>query len=367
MRKVFHNPVRLECLEARQLRDGDPVTPSNGIDLQFVSNFTDDASPVVTQSAEAFAQVPLQGGFKWFDGTMQTVLENNGANASFALVDGWHVWPRDPVTNTPIRTGEPSEANTRWMANYYETRTEMVVIDIENWQMDVRIHSKDAVDANVARFKNIVRWIREEAPTLKVGIYSLFPVSDFYASIQYDLYAEIAADPVNGAWHRYTLPTTSNQFASLQNANVYLEGLAADVDYIFPAVYTHSNDVDLWVRYAKASILEGRRYGKPVIPFLMPTYHQGGGSLVHQVITQSFWQVQLETVRAYGDGAIIWSDEYTPTDPNSPWIQNTISFINGNSNLQSVSVPNPFILNPLDGNEDDDQFGNTLISELQVL
>ena len=43
---------------------------------------------------------------------------------------------------------------------------------------------------------------------------------------------------------------------------------------IFPSLYTVYDDQGHWLRFAEANMVEARRYGKPVIPFIWPQIQQ---------------------------------------------------------------------------------------------
>lgn len=328
MRRVPTQPWRLEGLEARNLLSASDRIPGEGFDLQFLSDVETDTTPVISESSEAYRRIPLEGGFKWYDGTVGSELISHGGSLPFVVVDGWNVWPRD-YYGQAIRTGEPSEANTRWLANDTITKSDTLVIDIENWQMDIRTASQAVVNQNIARFENIIRWIREEQPTLKVGIYSLFPASDLYASTQYNEYYEMLADPGMGAWYRNAFPGAANQFARWQNTNVYLDALASKVDIIFPALYTSSPNIVQWDRYAVSSVFDARRYGKPVVPFIMPTYHAAASSMNRAVIAPEMWAHQLNLLPEIAEGVIIWTDELAPGGADQYWVTMAIAKING--------------------------------------
>ncbi len=364
MRRVSSPITFVEHLEGRRLlADATPLA-GEGFDIQLVSDLENDTTPAIGQTIDPVKRVPMADGFKWFDGTSNQDLIAHGGQLEYIMVDGWNVWPRD--MSGAIRTGEPSEENTRWLAHYAAARTSTLIVDIENWGMDIRYYSKTVVDQNIARFQRIVSWLREEQPNLKIGIYSLFPVSDLYNTTQYSYYSQSAIDPVTGAWYRVVLPGVSNAFAKLQNTNAYLSELSQSVDYIFPALYTSSTDVDQWVRYATSTIYEARRYGKPVIPFIMPTYHHASG-LNQAVVTQSVWQAQLDLLPEIADGGIIWTDPLAPVGANEYWIQMAIAKINGVGNLVGAAMEGLSSIGgrtDLISDDDDAKSGDELIDEL---
>ncbi len=361
MRRVTNQPSRLEALEPRALMSVESVPPGQGYDLQIVSDLTTDTTPVVSQTAEQFPRVPMQGGYQWYDGTGAQNLIAHGANMEYIMVDGWNIWPRDG--NGVHREGEPSELNTRWLANYAITQTSTLVIDIENWAMDLRYSSRAVINQNIARFENMINWIRQEQPTLKVGIYSLFPVSDFYSSIQYELYAQNAIDPVSGFWYRGALPGVSNNYAKLQASDAFLSGLAAQVDFVMPSLYTSSPDLDLWRRYAVNTITEARRYGKPVVPFVMPTYHQGA-NLNLAVVAEPMWALQLATLATYADGAVIWTDGLAPTGQSEYWIQLAVNATNGTGTLPTTNSTGNLLGSSPTRDDRNSRFGQSLIADI---
>lgn len=368
MRSVLYPKTTIESLEVRRLMSGENA-PTPGMDIQFLSDVENDTTPTVSETTDPVRQVPMQGGFHWFDGTSTRDLIRNGGNLQYIHVDGWNVWPRD--NNGVIKTGDPSEVNTRALADWAVTMTDTVVVDIENWQMDIRSGNFAAVNQNIARFQNIISWIRSQQPSLKVGIYSIFPISDLYNTVQYEIYSQAAIDPVTGAWHRLVLPATSNAYAKLQNADAYLYTLAQSVDYVFPALYTSSPDQALWDSYARNTIAHARRYGKPVIPFLMPTYHHASG-LNQAVIPDTLWQHQLDTMTDLADGAVIWTDPLAPTGASEYWIQMAVNKINGTGGRPSLVSTTITTTTPVSDStllsllEDDnaDRFSDELIEDL---
>jgi hypothetical protein len=370
MRSVLHPKTNFEPLEGRRLFSIPTFTaPNQGIDLQLLSDVQNDTTPAVSETVDPVKRVSLPGGFRWFDSTSNQDLIAHGGNLGYIMVDGWNVWPRDNIVGA-IRTGEPSEVNTRWLANWAVTLTDTLVVDVEQWQMDIRYASEAVVNQNIARFQNIIRWLREEQPNLKIGIYSLFPVSDLYSTIQYNEFREAAADPSTGAWHRAVLPAASTQFAKLQNSDAYLAGLADSVDYIFPAIYTSSTSLDMWRHYAEGTIFNARRYGKPVIPFLMPTYHQAS-NMNRAVVSPEMWQMQLDLMPQIADGAIIWTDPYAPVGADEYWITMAIAKINGTGIPGVNAINRGAASSPLDQNngsildkkDDTKSFSDSLIAD----
>lgn len=367
MRRVIRQSIRIERLDERRLMSGSAARlPGDGVDLQFLSNPTGGTTPVISESPEMYPRVELDDGFRWFDSTSNRDLIQAGAHADYIMVDGWNVWPRDEIVGA-IRTGEPSEVNTRWLANHAVTQTDTLVVNIENWAMDIRYYTQAQVNQSIQRFENIIRWLREEQPDLKIGIYSLFPISDLYASVQYEEYGELAVDPVSGFWYRGALPSVSNNFARLQNGNAFLASLASKVDFVMPAIYTSSPNIDHWRRYATSTVQEARRYGKPVIPFLMPTYHQAA-NLNQAVMPADLWQFQLNLMPQIAEGAIIWTDPYAPTGSNQYWISIAVNTINGTGGGLTAGAGSGSpdgrndVLDIRD--RDDDRFSDILIEEL---
>jgi hypothetical protein len=97
---------------------------------------------------------------------------------------------------------------------------------------------------------------------------------------------------------------------------------------IYPSLYTAKPDQEGWVKVAIENIKEARRLGngKPVYVFLWPLYDANPATernMVHTYIGSEFWTLQLETVKAHADGAIIWGGWDFERGRRAQWINST--------------------------------------------
>ncbi|MBI1195105.1 MAG: hypothetical protein GC138_04600, partial [Gammaproteobacteria bacterium] len=97
-----------------------------------------------------------------------------------------------------------------------------------------------------------------------------------------------------------------HKHAQWQAENQSLEPLVKSVDVVFPSAYTFYRDQAGWKRMAVAQIMAARSYEKPVYVFLWPHYHDSNKFLSGYYIGDEYWRMELETVRQYADGVVIW-------------------------------------------------------------
>ena len=104
------------------------------------------------------------------------------------------------------------------------------------------------------------------------------------------------------------------------------------VDVIFPSIYTFYDDIEGWKKYAINMIVEAKKYGKPVIPYLLPQYHPSSKTNPWGIIEGDFWLEQLKVVYTYADGAILWSPTMKSItqelDTSWDWVKKTQEFFN---------------------------------------
>jgi hypothetical protein len=136
----------------------------------------------------------------------------------------------------------------------------------------------------------------------------------------------------------------SRLYKNWRAENERCSDLAPLVDAIYPQVYTYFPDREAWVRYAVANLHEAHRYGKPVYAFLWPQYTEANKELGLQFIAADYWRLQLETVRKYADGIVIWGgwggDGPAAWDENAAWWQVTRGFmrdLDGKNRASSIA------------------------------
>lgn len=110
-----------------------------------------------------------------------------------------------------------------------------------------------------------------------------------------------------------------------QEYNKYNTLAASTVDFLLPLVTTPENDFDRWEKFAKSSLLEARRYGKPTYAIISGILDDGGST----AISSGNWRTILELCLRYADGIQI----YLPSAINwataqaQPWWAETQDFI----------------------------------------
>ena len=208
---------------------------------------------------------------------------------------------------------DPGELPDReqFMALVRAKAAAITVLDIEQWETDLRRGDAAEVAGAIERLVTIIGWAKEAAPRSQIGLYGELPVRDYWVTRN---------DP------------GSEKYLAWQGANDFLGPLAAAVDVVFPSIYTfYADDEANWVKYAEANLAEARRYGKPVMPFVWPRYHDSNAALKGQGIPGGFWRLQLETL-AGEDGTLIWDipNAVESFTADSPWVAETRSFLEAN-------------------------------------
>jgi hypothetical protein len=215
---------------------------------------------------------------------------------------------------------KPDEAATRAFARSMANQGKPIVMDIENWPVDIRSASEAQVNDSIAKMSQIVDWIHSEVPGLKVGFYGIMPLQDYWTPVQYQYYYSTNPTYAQQVW----LP----KYQAWQAANDKLKPLAAKVDFLFPSLYTFYDDPTGWKTYAQANIAEAKRYGKPIYPFLWMYYHDSNQTLKGQLIPRDYWQSELDIVRRLTNGTVIWGGWQTPwTGSNADWWTLTTEFL----------------------------------------
>lgn len=184
-----------------------------------------------------------------------------------------------------------------------------VVLDIEHWPLK---GLPELVEDSKKKYKTVLEWFKSAAPGLTVGYYGAMPLRDYWRAIK---------GPVDPDYHSWQ--GDNDQIAPL-----------ADVDALFPSLYTFYPDQVGWKKYAIAQIEEARRHagGKPVYAFLCPQYHDSNRILGGQYVSQAYWKLQLETTRQYADGIVIWggwgaNNRPAEWDESAGWWQVTKEFL----------------------------------------
>lgn len=151
-----------------------------------------------------------------------------------------------------------------------------------------------------ARLNTIVQWAQKETRQM-VGLFTTAPMLDIDRSVT---------------------PQTSKFYKAMQSENDKHAAAFANVDVMYPCLYTYIDDVHHWVRYSRALISEAKRLsnGKPVLPFLWPEFMESVRSTTGQWLSSFLWQSQLELCLNESDGCVIWGG-YKQVWDDSPWFK----------------------------------------------
>jgi hypothetical protein len=207
-------------------------------------------------------------------------------------------------------TAMPVEQLVRSLARNWNESFGPVVVDIERWP--ITDADPATIQSTVAKFIQVLSWIRSEAPGLSVGVYGTVPIYDY--------------------WRAASAPMGPH-FLAWQADNDRLALITDHVDALYPSIYTFYPDRQAWVAYARAQIAEARRFakGKPVYAFLWPQYHEANPTLASQPVEPDYWALQLATMAQYADGVVLWGgwgkQGPEPWNEDAPWWQITKRFV----------------------------------------
>jgi hypothetical protein len=304
---------RLEQLEGRLVMSGSEFSTVVANDVVTMRLAPDDS--VVTTRSTSGLNARLSSDFHWgthydLPGTVDDGLTR------FDVVS--NIW--FPVVNGVRDESRADEATARRIARESQAAGRMLVVNIEAWPADTRVYGEALVSQAIERYSEVLDWIRDETPDLKIGLYGIFPLRDYVGASFSAVYDSQWGSPAGTS----QFSAVSNRLAQWHNANDRLGELASKVDVIYPSLYAFYNNPSEWVGFATNMIAEARRYGKPVVPFLMGYYHEAAqpSSLRGQDIDPVFWQSQLDTVRRLADGVILFVPNWQmPTVLDRPSMQ----------------------------------------------
>jgi hypothetical protein len=246
--------------------------------------------------------------FRVFDGTMYADRPDLRAfGVEPALVPTAYFWWRDGES----RQQPPSLRSVRaWVADQ-AVRDAVLAIDLEWWPVR---GTQAQVLESVTRYRELLQLTRKAGYTGPIGFYAVPPVGDYWRAIRGE---------------------NSPQYQEWRAENDAVADLAADVDVLFPSLYTFYDDPARWERYAIANIRESRRLapGKPVYAFIWPQYHDSNKELGLDWIPEETWARQLRVLAQHADGVVIWGgwnfSRRRPLNWNerAPWWRATRAFL----------------------------------------
>lgn len=218
----------------------------------------------------------------------------------------------------------------------------LFVLDIENLDCywDGTQNDNRVVENNVRQMIKQIRIIREEAPTVQLGVYGMLPAEQHFLSVEFEyaLQAHNTTQPtfdgVSAAYWRSIYPTRLLQFGNWQRATDRMTygyrdngtinwngGLVDAVNYLAPSIYmvddvpTDDNignayDIAHDKAVAKWSMREAKRIagGKPIYPFVWRYLLSGPSANNPQgIIPLARFDAFIKELADNGaDGVIIW-------------------------------------------------------------
>ena len=179
-------------------------------------------------------------------------------------------------------------------------------VDIEGWPVyDV---PEAQIEQNIGKLGQVADIVRQTAPELQFGFYAVLPENVYWPLVD----------------------GTPDQLQRWRESARRTEVIARKVDVIMPSLYTFydsPSDRAGWEKWARIVLTEARRYGKPVYPFIWPHFHNSNVKLKDHTVPGDYWRMELETVRRYADGVVLWDGNEAPWDENAEWWQQTKQFL----------------------------------------
>lgn len=208
------------------------------------------------------------------------------------------------------------EVATRALAQACSSSREVLCIDIEGgepeFRFDIRTAGQSAVNQSVARMQEIVGYIRDEAPDVRIGWYGDGFFDDYWT-------------PVNGH---------PDLIASWQHARDYVRNKMGGIfDFVCPSLYTYYADMAGWTKYATLVLADARKWGVSIYPYLSPQYEDN--PQLANVLIPTGW-LDLEIAHCFtpvknvqpADGVAIWlNGNGSSWNPQAEWLQSINKYV----------------------------------------
>jgi hypothetical protein len=175
-------------------------------------------------------------------------------------------------------------------------------LDIENWPLQSVSATKRR--ENAAKLARVIDIARQAAPAAHLGFYGILPGITYWPLLRHD-----------------------DAYRQWLAVNREMAPLASLVDAVFPSLYTFYDDLDGWRIYARQTLIEARRYGKPVYAFLWPEFHDSSRALRGHEISREYWRAELDLCAELADGVVLWGGWRRRWNENAPWWQETLAFM----------------------------------------
>lgn len=250
--------------------------------------------------------------FKVFDGTRlngKPDMEQYGFTP-LEIVYAVRLWTED-LADVPIDELPDPDLLHQQTERAANTNPNIAMLDIEHWP-NVGDYYDDVLPT-VKKTYRVIDRMQKVKPNLHLGYFGMVPVKNFSSNL------------------------STYRLDKWRHKNHYLRPLADKVDAFFLKGYTYWQDRSKWAENLKNNIAEARRLAssvgddnKPVYVVLWPRYYWGfdyDSSLNGTYFDADYWKFQLDTVRKYADGVVIWSKAKTDFDSSAPWWDVTTAFL----------------------------------------
>lgn len=224
--------------------------------------------------------------------------------------DRYTAKPADLYAATGIRDAHGTSYWGSWTKDLYEPGAVLDEERLISWARRARYGDvvfaddwhRDEIEPDT--FLRICEILKAENPLY--GIYSFLPRPDWYAP------QHLSANPEYVRYFR-------DRFWDWRRDNTELFHWAEHVNAVFPGMYIPDQrpyvDED-WIRtWAVQTLVAGRRYGKPIIPFIWCRQHFNGRKMKIEDlewVTMDRWEALLLTIREMADGVVWWDGVKMP-------------------------------------------------------
>lgn len=252
--------------------------------------------------------------FKVYDGTQ---YQNRPDMKQYGIKDITILYASRFWDKNQSRKDIPSEKRLKSLAQKYDGKTEMIVLDIEHWKVQGHPLRPWIINESIEKYTETIKLFKSYTTQSRVGYFGgPFPISNYNASI---------ADK------------NSSLYKTWIEDNSKLTSLANHVDAVFPSVYTYNENIAEWEKSFLRKIENLKRfYNGKVYVFLWPQYFDNKPAPEHlrlEYIDPEFWKHQLEFAKQHVDGVVIWGGwdfknwRRLDWDNNAEWWLETKKFI----------------------------------------
>jgi hypothetical protein len=250
----------------------------------------------VAESRQEPSAPALRRSFTIFDGLLYLGKPDLGQRGLVSISGSGDLW-RAGVSQDTV-----DDVRVSSLLQPFHDRNGYFYFDIERWPLrSVPIERRQEI---LVRLTRLIEVARRTAPHMHLGFYGVLPDITYWPLLRHD-----------------------REYDDWLNLNRYLGQLGEVVDAIFPSLYTFYGDPAAWTNYARQTLVEARRYQKPVYAFLWPEFHDSNPELRGHNIPAQFWRAELELCATLADGIVLWGGWKQHWDERAPWWQETLLFM----------------------------------------